>query len=262
MLACASLIRFPVNSYCCAFARTFAFGWVRTLFAHRVLPHKKQSTLPPLPGVRSFAVRVLGPSPNYERRKTKRHLSDNPCLTARSQIDSFPPLVPLNHLSDASLTNMKLQIAQTILASGGWVVAIMTLVLGYRERRQSREEERLAQTLEYFGGGSQRRSIGIALIEGLWVSNPRHHDVIVPLIANQVVYLLLSTESVDAHNERNLVRLFRILKSIPNLRERYGLAWGDVANAIYEKQQGAKKGIPLSSVTLNIWMKTLDGGDA
>lgn len=157
---------------------------------------------------------------------------------------------------------MKLQIAQTILASGGWVVAIVTLILGYRERRQSREEERLAQTLEYFGGGSQRRSIGIALIEGLWLNNPRHHDVIVPLVANQVVYLLLSTESVDAHNERNLVRLFTILKSIRNLRERYGLAWGDVANAIYEKQQGVKKGVPLSSVTLDIWAKTLCGDDA
>jgi hypothetical protein len=153
---------------------------------------------------------------------------------------------------------MKLQIAQTILASGGWVVAIMTLMLGYRERRQSREEERLAETLEYFAGGSQRRSIGIALIEGLWVGNPRHHDVIVPLVANQLVYLLLSTESIDAHNERNLVRLFRIFKSIPELRNRYNHAWGDVADAIDQKLEGAKKGIPLSSVTLNLWMKILD----
>ena len=155
---------------------------------------------------------------------------------------------------------MKLQIAQTILASGGWIVAIVTLLLGYRERRQSREEERLAQTLEYFGGGSQRRSIGIALIEGLWASNSRHHNVIVPLIANQIVYLLLSTTSIDAHNERNLVRLFMIFKSIPMLRERYHLAVGDVSNAIYQKQHGAKKGIPLSSATLDIWMKVL-GGD-
>jgi len=157
---------------------------------------------------------------------------------------------------------MKLQIAQIILASGGWVVAIVTLILGYRERRQSREEERLAQTLDYFGGGSQRRSIGIALIEGLWANNSRHHDVIVPLVANQIVYLLLSTESLDAHNERNLVRLFMILKSIPKLRERYNLAWGDVANAIYEKQHGAQKGIKLSSGTLNVWMTTLSGNDS
>ena len=146
-----------------------------------------------------------------------------------------------------------------ILAGGGWVVAIVALLIGYSERRQAREEERLAQTLEYFGGGSQRRSIGIALIEGLWVNNPRHHDVIVPLVANQIVYLLLSTESVDAHNERNLIRLFMILKSIPNLSERYELAWGDVANAIYEKKQGAKKGMHLSSGTLDAWEKNLLG---
>ena len=142
------------------------------------------------------------------------------------------------------------------------MVAIVALIIGYRERKQSREEERLGQTLDYFGGGSQKRSIGIALIEGLWVKNPRHHDVIVPLVANQIVYLLLSTESLDAHNERNLIRLFMIFKSIPNLRERYDLPWGDVANAIYEKQHGAKKGIPLSSGTLDIWMKTLCKDDA
>jgi hypothetical protein len=154
---------------------------------------------------------------------------------------------------------MKLQIAQIILAGGGWVVAFVALLFGYRERKQAREEERLAQTLGYFDGGSQRRSIGIALIEGLWVNNPRHHDVIVPLVANQIVYLLLSTESLDAHNERNLVRLFMILKSIPNLRQRYDLPFGDVANAIYEKKHGAKKGIKLSSGTLDIWEKTLLG---
>ena len=157
---------------------------------------------------------------------------------------------------------MKLQIAQTILASGGWVVAIVALIIGYRERKQSREEERLGQTLDYFGGGSQKRSIGIALIEGLWVKNPRHHDVIVPPVANQIVYLLLSTESLDAHNERNLIRLFMIFKSIPNLRERYDLPWGDVADAINKKLEGEPKGIALTPSTLNAWMKALCADDA
>jgi hypothetical protein len=152
---------------------------------------------------------------------------------------------------------MKLQIAQTILASGGWLVAIVALVIGYRERKQGREEERLGQTLDYFGGGSQKRSIGIALIEGIWVNKPRHHDVIVPLVANQIVYLLLSTESVDAHNERNLVRLFMILKSIPNLNEKYWDRRCDVADAIFRKLEGEKKGIPVTSVTLNIWRQAL-----
>src|SRR5947199_8633766 len=111
---------------------------------------------------------------------------------------------------------MNEEFAKWVIAGGGWLVAIVTLVLGYLERHQAREEERLGRTLDYFDGGSQRRSIGIALIEGLWLNNSRHHDVSVPLIANQIVYLLLSTDSVDAHKERNLVRLMMILRSIPN----------------------------------------------
>jgi len=140
-------------------------------------------------------------------------------------------------------------------------VAIVTLIIGYVERRQAREEERLAETLGYFSGGSQPRSIGIALIEGLWVNKPRHHDVIVPLVANQIVFLLLSTEMLDAHNERNLVRLIMILKSIPNLKDKYHGPWGEVADAIYRKLEGGKKGIPVSSVTLKMWMKALGASD-
>ncbi len=152
---------------------------------------------------------------------------------------------------------MKEHVTQWILASGGWVVAILTLILGYRERKQAREEERLAKTLDYFDGGSQRRSIGIALVEGLWVKKPNSHDVIVPLVANQIVYLLLSTGSVDAHNERNLVRLFMILKSIPNLNQKYWDRRCDVADAFFRRLEGEEKGIPVPSVTLKIWMEAL-----
>jgi hypothetical protein len=156
---------------------------------------------------------------------------------------------------------MNEQVAQWILAAGGWLVAIAALIINYRERKQAREEDRLGKTLDYFGGGSQRRSIGIALIEGLWTNNPKHHDVIVPLVANQIVYLLLSTESLDAHNERNLVRLITIFKSVPNLREKYSYPWGDVMNALYLKLDGEKKGIEMPPTTLRLWQKAL-GGEA
>jgi hypothetical protein len=112
-----------------------------------------------------------------------------------------------------------------VAAAGGWIVAVITLVFGYLERRSAREEERLAKTMDYFDGGSQRRSIGISMIEGVWVKNPRYHSVLVPLIANQIVYLLLSTDSHDAHNERNLTRLVMLLKGIPNLKEQYFERW-------------------------------------
>jgi hypothetical protein len=134
-------------------------------------------------------------------------------------------------------------------------VAVITLVFGYLERRSAREEERLAKTMDYFDGGSQRRSIGISMIEGVWVKNPRYHSVLVPLIANQIVYLLLSTDSHDAHNERNLTRLVMLLKGIPNLKEQYFERWGDVCDAIPRKYDGEMKGIPVSQPTLKLWAK-------
>jgi hypothetical protein len=144
-----------------------------------------------------------------------------------------------------------------LVAAGGWVVALVTLVLGYRERRAAREEDRLGKTLDYFDGGSQKRSIGISLLEGVWANNPRYHAVLVPLVANQIVYLMLSTESHDAHNERNLVRLFAIFKSIPHLKDKYVERWADVCDAILRKYGGENKGMPLSRPTLEQWAKAL-----
>ncbi len=59
-----------------------------------------------------------------------------------------------------------------VAAAGGWIVALATLLIGYRERQADREEQRLGKTLDYFDGGSQKRSIGISLLEGVWLKNP------------------------------------------------------------------------------------------
>ena len=148
---------------------------------------------------------------------------------------------------------MNEQIITWLIAGGGWLVAILTVAIGYIERRESREEESFGKTLAYFDGGSQRRSIGIAFIEGVWGKKKRYRDVIVPLVANQIVYLLLSSESHDAHNERNLVRLVEILRSVPRLREDYRDRWQDVCDAIYRKHDGESKGIPVTQQTLKCW---------
>lgn len=143
------------------------------------------------------------------------------------------------------------------IGAGGWIVAVITLAMGYLERKNAREQDRLGKTLDYFDGGSQRRSIGISMLEGVWLTNPRYHSVLVPLVANQIVYLLLSTDSHDAHNERNLVRLVMILKAIPNLKEKYHDRWADVCDAISRKYEGELKGIPISKPTLKLWAKAL-----
>jgi hypothetical protein len=148
-------------------------------------------------------------------------------------------------------------ISAGVISAGGWVVAIITLLIGYIERKSAREEERLAKTLDYFDGGSQRRSIGISMLEGVWLNRPKYYRILVPLIANQIVYLLLSTDSHDAHNERNLVRLIVIFAAIPKLKETYPDRWGDVCDAIQKKYYGEAKGIPIPKPTLKLWAKSL-----
>jgi hypothetical protein len=144
-----------------------------------------------------------------------------------------------------------------VVAAGGWLVATLTLVLGYFERKSAREEDLLATTLAYFDGGSQRRSIGVSLLEGVWIHKPSSHKIIVPLIANQIVYLLLSSDSHDAHNVRNLVRLVMLLREVPNLQANSHDRWVDVCDAIYQKYEynDEEKGIPIAKPTLKLWAK-------
>ena len=144
-----------------------------------------------------------------------------------------------------------------VAAAGGWIVAILTLVIGYFERKVTREEDLLGKTLAYFDGGSQRRSAGISLLEGIWIHKPKTHPVIVPLVANQVVYLLHSSESHDAHNVRNLVRLVLLLQQVPSLQASYHDRWGDVCDAIVQKYEDGEdsKGIPVARSTLRLWSK-------
>jgi len=144
-----------------------------------------------------------------------------------------------------------------VAAVGGWIVAIVTLAFGYLERKASREEDLLGKTLAYFDGGSQRRSIGISLLEGIWISQTRDLSSHCPAHRHQIVYLLHSTESHDAHNERNLVRLVLLLRQIPNLQANYHDRWGDVCDALLQKYEDneSEKGIPVSKPTLKLWSK-------
>ncbi len=63
------------------------------------------------------------------------------------------------------------------IACGGWVVAIITVWLGYRERQNAREEDTLREALSYFTGGTQKRSVGLAFLEGSFKKSVRFQNV-------------------------------------------------------------------------------------
>ena len=152
-------------------------------------------------------------------------------------------------------------IAWTV-AFGGWAFAVLQYYLGYRERCQQREEDLLAKTLEYFEGKTQRRSIGISMVEGIWAPKAKHMDILVPVMLNQTIYLLLSSSSTDAvHEERNLVRLYQLLKRCIPQTSNPGEHYPEILDAILRKDPDEeRRGIPLSRPTLRLWFKSF-GGD-
>ena len=149
---------------------------------------------------------------------------------------------------------------QWVVACGGWLVAIILAYLGYAERRASQKMDLLLKTVAYFEGGTQKRSIGIALVEGLVRKNPEHVGVLVPLLTNQFVYLLLHPDVKDSvHEERNLVRLYHLLKQIPSLRaqQKHHDYWCEVGDAIGRWFGGERSGLRISEPTLRLWLKGL-----
>ena len=148
---------------------------------------------------------------------------------------------------------METKILTLIIAAGGWIVVIIQTILGYLERKKKHNDDILLKATEYFTGGIQKRSIGISLIEGMIKSNQKYYDVIVPLLSNQFVYLLLQSETeTPIHEERNLVRIFNLLKEIilPN-RTKYHDNRCEILDAINRRLEDNVKS------TLNIANDTL-----
>jgi hypothetical protein len=94
----------------------------------------------------------------------------------------------------------------------------------------------------------QERSVGIAIAEAYWRSTPEQLDVLVPLLLNQLVYLLAvqdSEKSADAAHERqNVRRIVELLAQIDEV-DRFRDSYGSSLRAIRRKRTG--RGIDLSS---------------
>jgi hypothetical protein len=79
------------------------------------------------------------------------------------------------------------------------------------------ERERQAhlyEALHWFEGKSQKRSIGIAVIEANWNSTQSLHKTWTSILTNQAIYLLRSSNQDDsAHEIANLKRIMKLLET-------------------------------------------------
>jgi hypothetical protein len=67
-------------------------------------------------------------------------------------------------------------------------------------------------SLRWFEGKTQKRSIGIGVVEGNWLRFPDLQGTWTAILTNQAVYLLSESDQKDASHERaNLHRIMRLL---------------------------------------------------
>jgi hypothetical protein len=76
---------------------------------------------------------------------------------------------------------------------------------------QQKGDELFFKALDFLGGGSQRRNLGISAIELYWNSK-RHRPICVSLLVGSALYLLLESKNQEKiHEINNLLRMMDLL---------------------------------------------------
>lgn len=150
-------------------------------------------------------------------------------------------------------------ISGLIGASVGVTIAVAQAVLGYIERKRAKRDGYLFQAFQYFDGGTQRRNIGIAIIEGLWQEAPHLKGLFVPLLVNQAIYLLTGSDQSEArHEQDNLWRVIRLATDPADPSEGFTGHYQRLLRAIEEKKAGrARAGVSVDAKVLDEWAERL-----
>jgi len=90
----------------------------------------------------------------------------------------------------------------------GWAFALYQLHTNKRQRTW----ELLLESLKWFEGGTQKRSIGIALVETKWEYQKEFRARWASILVNQAIHLLTRKKGCHARHERaNLYRMMNFL---------------------------------------------------
>lgn len=149
------------------------------------------------------------------------------------------------------------------VALGGWIVAMLELWLNYLERKHSRRDRHLFESLKWFTGKTQRRNVGIAVVEGLWKEVPHLRSILVPLLTNQAIYLLTQSDYDTWHERNNLKRIMNLLLCSSYSRKPFSEEFTELAVAVESRDESeghteSKGGISVNKEDLTKWKKDLE----
>lgn len=136
-------------------------------------------------------------------------------------------------------------------------VAITLAVIAAYERYRQEKQNTLIRALEYLTGGSQKRSVGIALIEGLWYKKHPYYRAILPALTNQAIYLLLVTKSKGPHQSHNFSRIMNLLLSVPYDPDFQAYFIQLIEALRLRDNKTVQAGIELAAPVAKFWIKKL-----
>jgi hypothetical protein len=87
--------------------------------------------------------------------------------------------------------------------------------IGRHSATGKKKQSKFIRALEYLSGGSQKRSVGIALIEGLWHKEHPYYRAVLPALTSQTAYFPLVTKSKGLYQSHTFSRIINLLLSAP-----------------------------------------------
>lgn len=137
-------------------------------------------------------------------------------------------------------------------------VAILIASLTAFERFYQQRQQIMLRALEYLTGGSQKRSVGVALIEGLSYKRHPYWRAILPALMNQAVYLLLATRSKASHQSQNFARIMILILRVPYKSE-FQHYFIELIEALRTRSEHTMMdtGIEMPSPMAKYWIKKL-----
>ena len=97
----------------------------------------------------------------------------------------------------------------------GVVAAAITAYFARKSAEKQRAVELFTTALDFLGGGSQRRNLGVAAIGMYWREFPQYTQLCVEMLVGSAIYLLTESKQKDASHEIfNLRRILDLLEEM------------------------------------------------
>jgi hypothetical protein len=134
------------------------------------------------------------------------------------------------------------------------------LTISREDQKDSEINRNLWEALKWFEHGTQKRSIGIAVVEAYWEDEKRKDikKAWIPLLINQVIHILEASDEKDKATEHvNLERIISLLKSaiLDKAQKKSIRNTLAQANLFNQPVPNGKKGIFITEQQRDKWSK-------